>query len=408
MTARHEAEVINAVCKNKDFHVLLEENSSQLFSTYRDVYDHIAVAYQSSKSVPSAASLSKEFSYFELVDESELSATKYHLDRLRVAFTDEKFRLILVDAQQTLKERGTREAIERVEYNLNRLNRSTVAVHDVNVTDVGAMVNHFEKVKEINSTYGGLGIKTGIKEFDFCLPMGIAPGQYGVVMAFPSVGKSWFAQYVAVQAWKRGRRPMIISVEMTETEVRNRLITLIGEGRWSHRRLSSGDIDIEEFREWGEKELAEKQDFIIISNEGLGPVTPAVIRAKIEQHQPDIVLIDYLQLLDDGKGRGGKTENVMNLSIEMKRMANSSKIPIIAIVSATPDDNQLDMKDPPQLGQTGWSKQVAYDADWAVAMGREKNSETMEFVFRKNRNGMLGDFALEIDFDKGIWKSTIF
>jgi replicative DNA helicase len=408
MSARNEAEVINAVCKNKDFHVLLEDNAGPLFSTYKDVYDHLLVTYQVTKTVPQAAMLANDFSYFELIPDEELSATKYHLDRLRETYTEEKLHLILRDGASKLQKSGAHTAISSLESNLARLNQTSVVIHDIDVTDVDTTVRHFEHVKSLYDEHGDLGIKTGINEFDFCLPMGIAPGQYGIFMAFPAVGKSWMAQYMAVQAWKKGRRPMIISVEMTESEVRNRLLAIIGDGKWSHRKLSSGDVDINDYKEWAEGEFKDKQDFIIVSNEGLNSVTPSVIRAKIEQHKPDVVFIDYLQLMDDGVSGSGKTESLMNISRELKMMAVSMKIPVIAIVSATPEKDQLSMEEPPELAQVGWSRQVTYDADWVVSMGREKNSDILQVVFRKNRNGILGDFEMQIDFDKGIWRSVGF
>ena len=408
MAARHEAEVINAVCMNKDFHVLLEENAGLLFSTYKDVYEHLMITYQVTKTVPTAEMTAKGFAYFEIIPKEELSATKYHLDALRATYTEEKLRMILRDAQNKLNESGASVAVNALESNLTRLGQASVVIHDIDVTDVDGAVRHFEHVKSLYDEHGDLGIKTGITEFDFCLPMGIAPGQYGVFMAFPAVGKSWMAQYMAVQAWRKGRRPMIISVEMTEAEVRNRLLAIIGNGKWSHRKLSGGDVDLDEYKDWAEEEFKDKQDFIIVSNEGLNSVTPAVIRAKIEQHKPDVVFIDYLQLMDDGIAGSGKTETLMNISRELKMMAVSMKIPVIAIVSATPEKDQLSMEEPPELAQVGWSRQVTYDADWVVAMGREKNSDIMTIVFRKNRNGILGDFEMQIDFDKGIWKSVGF
>jgi hypothetical protein len=77
--------------------------------------------------------------------------------------------------------------------------------------------------------------------------------------------------------------------------------------------------------------------------------------------------------------------------------------PIIAISSATPDDvNKLDTV--PTLGQTAWSRQIAYDADWVLALGRGTNSDIIECVFRKNRNGFMGEFFVQADFDKGWYK----
>lgn len=404
MTARNEAEVINAVCKNKDFHVLLEENAAPLFVTYKDVWEHLLISFQGTKTIPSVPLLASTFSYFQVIPDEELSATKYHLERLREAYTEEKLSLILKDTATKLKSSGARTALQALESNVGRLNQTSVVIHDIDITDIDSKARHFEHVKSLYDQYGDLGIKSGIPEFDFCLPMGIAPGHYGIFMAFPAVGKSWMAQYMAVQAWKKGRRPMIISVEMTEREVENRLLAIIGEGKWSHRKLSAGEVDIEDFRAWGQEEMKGKPEFLIVSNEGLSSVTPNVVRAKIEQHRPDIVFIDYLQLMDDGQPGGGKTETLMNISRDMKMMAVSLKIPVVAIVSATPEKDQLSMEAPPELAQVGWSRQVTYDADWVVSLGREKNSDVMDFVFRKNRNGMLGDFSMQIDFDRGIWK----
>jgi hypothetical protein len=58
----------------------------------------------------------------------------------------------------------------------------------------------------------------------------------------------------------------------------------------------------------------------------------------------------------------------------------------------------------PTLGQTSWSRQIAYDADWLLALGRAHNSDVIEAVFRKNRNGFNGEFLVQVDFDKGRFK----
>ena len=80
----------------------------------------------------------------------------------------------------------------------------------------------------------------------------------------------------------------------------------------------------------------------------------------------------------------------------------SEKVPVIAISSATPTDTH-DMSEPPTLAQTAWSRQMAYDADFILALGRELTSDIMVVVGRKNREGMLPDFMLEVDMDMGIF-----
>jgi replicative DNA helicase len=190
---------------------------------------------------------------------------------------------------------------------------------------------------------------------------------------------------------------------MSETEVRNRVFTIMGEGVWSHRKLSSGMIETEDLRRWHSKELVGKPEFHIISNDNGGEVTPSVIRGKIDQYKPDLIIVDYLQLMSPNQKSDNETVRMKNLSRELKLMAISEEVPIIAISSATPDDvNKLDTV--PTLGQTAWSRQIAYDADWVLALGRATNSDIIECVFRKNRNGFMGEFMVQADFDKGWYR----
>jgi len=92
-----------------------------------------------------------------------------------------------------------------------------------------------------------------------------------------------------------------------------------------------------------------------------------------------------------------------NLSRELKLLSIGEEIPILAISSATPDD-ATKMDTVPTLGQTSWSRQIAYDADFVLALGRASNSDVLECVFRKNRNGFMGEFLLQVDFNKGFFK----
>jgi replicative DNA helicase len=229
------------------------------------------------------------------------------------------------------------------------------------------------------------------------------PGQLGVFLAYPGIGKSWMALYFAVQAWKQGKTPLVISLEMSETEVRNRVFTIMGEGLWSHRKLSNGDVELDTLKAWHERHLKGKPEFHIISNDQGGEINPSVLRGKIDQYKPDFVIVDYLQLMAPNQKSDNETVRMKNLSRELKLMAIGEEVPIIAISSATPDDVN-DLSGVPTLGQTAWSRQIAYDADWVIALGRASNSDIIECAFRKNRNGFMGDFLVQVDFDKGYYR----
>lgn len=403
MAYAEEVEVISSVCKNKDIHVLFDNNADELIKDCSDVWGFIKDYYDQTRQVPDSDLLATRFRDFEPVDSGP---TIYHVDKLRQAFLDESLRNTLRRAANLVNSNESANALKELSKDVSIMSRIGAKVRDIDVTDVENALFYFEQTRK-SAENGEVGIKTGITSFDVCLPMGIAKGQLGILMAYPAIGKSWLALYFAAQAWKHGYKPMIVSLEMTEYEVRNRIFTILGDGFFSHRALSSGRVTDNEFRLWAEKNLEGRQPFKIISNDTGAEMTPNLIAGKIDQYRPDIVIVDYLQLMTDNSGTSqNETVKIKNLSRELKLLAIAQQLPILAIASATPDDS-TDLESVPQLGQVAWSRQIAYDADWVLSMGRKANSDILETAFRKNRNGYMGDFYMEVDFDKGTFKEIL-
>lgn len=395
-----EAKLISAVLNDKQVHVLLQANVDNLMSTHGDVWEFIRKYFDANSTVPPKSLVIEKFRDFEIPD--SVGSTKYHLDELQVEYLNSSLKSILMNAATDVQSGNGTKVLESLISQTSELKKNTAVIRDIDVTDIESAVAYYEEQHRL-SELGIQGIKTGLPGFDNYLPAGIMPGQLGVFLAYPGIGKSWLSLYFAVQAWKQGKSPLVISLEMSETEVRNRVFTIMGEGRWSHRKLSSGQLDVDELRKWHKAELEGKPEFHIISNDTGGDITPSVLRGKIDQYNPDFVIVDYLQLMSPNNKADNETVRMKNLSRELKLMAISEEVPIIAISSATPDDvTKLDTV--PTLGQTAWSRQIAYDADWVMALGRGPNSDIIECVFRKNRNGFMGEFLVQVDFDKGWYK----
>ena len=395
-----EAKLLSAVLEDKQVHVLLQANVDNLLRTHNDVWQFIRNYFENNHSVPPVGLVVEKFRDFEPL--KGVGATKHHLDELQVEYLNDSLKDILRNAATEVQLGQGSDALEKLIGQTSELKKNTSTIRDIDVTDLDSAIAFFENVKKQQEA-GSIGIKTGLPGFDDYLPSGIMPGQLGVFLAYPGIGKSWLSLYFAVQAWKQGRSPLIISLEMSETEVRNRVFTIMGEGLWSHRKLSAGEIELDTLATWHKKYLQGKPEFHIISNDSGGEITPSVLRGKIDQYKPDFVIVDYLQLMSPNQKSDNETVRMKNLSRELKLMAISEEVPIIAISSATPDDvTKLDTV--PTLGQTAWSRQIAYDADWVIALGRGSNSDVMECVFRKNRNGFMGDFLVQADFDKGYYR----
>ncbi len=395
-----EAKVISAVLQDKQLHVLLQANVETLLRTHNDVWNFIRLYAENNGTVPPSSLVVEKFRDFEIL--KDVGATKHHLEELQTEYLNDSLKDILRSAATEVQGGQGVQALEDLITKTSTLKKNTSSIRDIDATDLDSAIAYFENVKE-QQALGQRGIKTGLPGFDNYLPSGIMPGQLGVFLAYPGIGKSWMALYFAVQAWKQGKTPLIISLEMSETEVRNRVFTIMGEGLWSHRKLSNGDVELDMMKKWHTDKLDGRPPFHIISNDSGGEVTPSVIRGKLDQYKPDFVVVDYLQLMSPNQKADNETVKMKNLSRELKLMAISEEVPIIAISSATPDDVK-DMSTVPTLAQTAWSRQIAYDADWVMALGRASNSDIIECAFRKNRNGFMGDFLVQCDFDKGYYR----
>ncbi len=395
-----EAKVISAVLADKQLHVLLQANVETLLRTHNDVWNFIRLYAENNGTVPPTSLVVEKFRDFQPVP--NIGATKHHLEELQTEYLNDSLKDILRSAAGEVQNGQGTQALEELITKTSQLKKNTSAIRDIDATDIDSAISYFEQVKE-QQALGHRGIKTGLPGFDNYLPSGIMPGQLGVFLAYPGIGKSWMALYFAVQAWKQGKTPLIISLEMSETEVRNRVFTIMGEGLWSHRKLSNGEVELDMMKKWHADRIDGRPPFHIISNDSGGEVNPSVIRGKLDQYKPDFVVVDYLQLMSPNQKADNETVKMKNLSRELKLMAISEEVPIIAISSATPDDVK-DLSTVPTLAQTAWSRQIAYDADWVLALGRASNSDIIECAFRKNRNGFMGDFLVQCDFDKGYYR----
>jgi replicative DNA helicase len=395
-----ESKLISAVLKDKQAHVMLQANVEGILKTHLDVWQFIRKYYEHNSTVPPVELVVEKFRDFEIAD--GVGSTKHHLEELQAEYLVNSLKDILRSAATDVQGGLGVEALETLISKTAELRKNTAAIRDIDVTDLDSAVAYFENLKKQQEA-GALGIKTGLPGFDNYLPSGIMPGQLGVFLAYPGIGKSWLSLYFAVQAWKQGRSPMIISLEMSEVEVRNRVFAIMGEGVWSHRKLSAGQVEMDMLKSWHTKSVKGRPEFHIISNDTGGDITPLVLRGKIDQYKPDFVIVDYLQLMSPNSKSDNETIRMKNLSRELKLMAIAEEVPIIAISSATPDD-VTKLETVPTLGQTAWSRQIAYDADWVLALGRASNSDIIECVFRKNRNGFMGEFLVQADFDKGYYR----
>ena len=401
--ANSAANVIAAVCENKDIFVVMGERP-ELFGAYGDTYDFIREYYMQHKEVPTKEVVEQRFPDVELPSVS--GATAYHLNTLKSEFVNSRIDQIMLKAgsAEARNMMTAEERLGKLTSSLAGLGQYVTMARDLDITDVDLATEHFEKVRAISEENGGSpGISTGFDTIDSAYTTGLAGGHYIVAIGYSGKGKSMFTGLLGVNAWKQGKKVMVVSLEMGPEEYRSRVYAEMGAGQFRISDLERGDVDLDDFRTWGGRNLENSSQFIVTSNEGVTNVTPNVIQAKVDMHKPDLVILDYLQLMSDNAGTGDMTRRMLNLSRELKLLATANNIPVIAISAVTDEDN--DKRDaPPLISQISWSKGIEYDANHVIAIHRHTDTNLVEVVCRKNRHGDLYAMYFNVDFDRGIWE----
>ncbi|MGM9669736.1 MAG: replicative DNA helicase [Faecousia sp.] len=211
---------------------------------------------------------------------------------------------------------------------------------------------------------------------------------YMIIGARPSVGKSAFAmQAAAFWAVACGLRVGFYSDEMCDDELTDRLVSMCA------------GVQLEDVME---RRISEKQIQAVAAiaakiSEAPLYVIPASghpvsdIRANALKMHLDIIIIDYLQIVPE---RGEKEyDRVTRVSHELQKLCKSTGITVLAL-------SQLDRLRGarPTLEDLRSSGQLEQDADIVAFLHRPQGqSDTVEFVISKNRNGKLGTTKLEFD-----------
>lgn len=395
-----EAKLISAVCENKDISILLGDGVDELFISHADIWADVKKHYWKYHTVPDIGQLEEKHRDFD--PERVTSPTKFYLDELRNDFIKNKIRQISTQSVKDLHDKSGIEVLEELFGHLSGLSKLTDSVRDLDIMDFAQAEKYYKLQAERAEAMGGSpGIPTGFASIDVSYHTGMAPGHLIVIIGWPGKGKTWFASYLACKAWEQGYRPMIVSLEMSPENMRDRIYTMMASGLFRASEFSRGDINTDNFRGWATKKFDNKNSFIIVSNEGNSSVTPATVQAKIDQHRPDLVICDYHQLFDDNRHSRGETERGANVSREFKLMAVANNIPIIDITAATADDIS-DRKTAPILAQVRWSKSIEYDADMAMSVHKEEDSNIIGVISAKNRHGPDFGMILDWDIDRGV------
>ncbi len=396
----YEVRLLNSIVDTQDYVSAVNSGVENVFLEYRDVWNFIVSHYETHSKVPSKETVKQHHQDFEFISTPEPLA--YYVDEAKKESLSYQTRGIVAKAHGLINESGPKEALSFLMEETSKLYKFSSNLKDTDLAGEWKDRVRDLKARSLNPK-AIAGIPSGIDVIDKVFG-GWQSGDFIVLLGWTGVGKSFIARLFAVNAWKAGYRPLIISLEMNKQQEGQRLDTLLnnGEGHFTNTDLIKANPGIVDgYEKWAQATFEGKHAIHLVTSEGLETADQNMVQAKIDQYHPDMVILDYHSLFDDSSGAKNETEKAKNLSKAFKRIAVKNGIPIIDVAAVTMADGHSER--PPELEEVAWSKQLAYDADLVLAIHRELSSDLFQVVSRKVRRASHFGFYLRWNLETGKW-----
>jgi len=245
-------------------------------------------------------------------------------------------------------------------------------------------------------TASGTPILSGLACADHSMG-GFVPGELIVLAARPGVGKTVFATQLALHCANRGRKALIISLEMFGTELITRI--LCGQSEVNSRIVRAKAVSQEERFKLGQSaERIGDAPFFVWSPP---TATLSKIRAIARQQSAisplSILIVDYLQLLraESEERRLPRHEQVGLMSSGLKGLARELGIPVLCLAQLNREADGAE----PKLSHLRESGSIEQDADGVLFLHPKlpaagERPAITDLIIAKFRNGDTGKIEL--------------
>ena len=252
------------------------------------------------------------------------------------------------------------------------------------------------------------GLSSGFYDLD-AITQGFQKSDLIIIAGRPSIGKTAFCLNITINIIKKYNTPILFfSLEMSKEQLIYRLLS--SESGISNLRLRSGNIL--------------KNDWLILNKiittfsslplfiDDTANLSIMDIRKKIkkiifEQMQLGLIVIDYLQLMQNSKSQiGNRVQELSLITRSLKVIAREFNIPIVTL-SQLSRNVETRINKRPILADLRESGSIEQDADLVLMLYRDNyynlnqnnktESQNAELIIAKHRNGPTGTIKLEFE-----------
>jgi replicative DNA helicase len=321
------------------------------------------------------------------------------VDRLKERFLQAKIRHT---AEEIINSPYTaHDMIEKIEDTIKDLSdiqkSETISLHE-SIMELEADLEKAEKAAR-EGTINGL--PSGFKNVDR-LTGGFDAGDLTIIAARPAMGKTTFAINMAVEQAIKGIPVLIFSWEMTDKELRNKIIARYA--RVNSQKIKNGYYTKEEKQKiiTAAAKLENLPIYVTTQKSYDSLYYRAEIRRQIRKNNIQAVYFDHIGLTIEGID---PNKEIQRLSKEIKNIAMKEEIPMFIISQLSRAVEKRENKRP-MLSDLRDSGTLEQDANKVIFLYRdsyykkhdtdkdETKIDITEIIVSKNRNGAVGDTKL--------------
>ncbi len=324
-----------------------------------------------------------------------------HIKRELIRMSSEIQRLAYEDTNDVF------EVLNKAEEDLFKISENNMGKQVAEMKNV--VREAIDEIEKASQNKDGLsGVPTGFFDLDK-ITAGWQKSDMIVIAARPAMGKTAFVLSMARNtAVDYNMGVAIFSLEMSAVQLVKRLIS--SESRLPAEKLRKGDLAEHEFQQLHTRISKLSQAPLYIDD--TAGISIFDLRAKCRrlklQFDIQMVIIDYLQLMTagGGKGSGNREQEISLISRSIKEIAKELNVPIIALSQLSRSVEQRGGDKRPVLSDLRESGAIEQDADIVSFIYRPEyyglmddgeggsNAGIGEIIVAKHRNGSLDTVRL--------------
>lgn len=232
---------------------------------------------------------------------------------------------------------------------------------------------------------------------------GLKAGNLIILAARPAVGKTSAASQIGMHLLDLDMGMVFVSLEMSATDILRKMVAAkagVSLTEWLGGTISPAERrQVARFSSW----MTKKEIYFDDEPRATVPGIHATVLRHMADHEVRMVIVDYLQLLT-AAGRGStRTEDVSEITRDLKLMAMELGVPVIALSQLSRASVKENRR--PRLDDLRDSGSIEQDADIVLFLHRVERP-FVELILAKQRLGAIGEVKLAFDRKTGLFSET--